>query len=129
MQIILYGIVGGITTLINIIAYWACTRLLYIPVVASTVIAWTVAVIFAYWANRKFVFHSTVNTLSGILKEASEFLFFRITTGVLDVIIMYLFVDVFGFYDVIVKTVSNIIVIILNYIASKIIIFKGEKSS
>ena len=128
MQIILYGIVGGITTLINIIAYWACTRLLYIPVVASTVIAWTVAVVFAYWANRTFVFHSTVNTLSGIIKEASEFLFFRITTGVLDVIIMYLFVDVFGFYDVIVKTTSNIIVIILNYIASKIIIFKGEKA-
>ena len=128
MKIILYGIVGGITNLINIIAYWACTRLLYIPVVASTVIAWTVAVVFAYWANRTFVFHSTVNTLSGIIKEASEFLFFRITTGVLDVIIMYLFVDVFGFYDVIVKTTSNIIVIILNYIASKIIIFKGEKA-
>ena len=128
MQIILYGIVGGITTLINIIAYWACTRVLYIPVVASTVIAWIVALIFAYWANRKFVFHSTVNTFSGIIKEASEFVGFRIITGLLDVIIMYLFVDVFGFYDVIVKTVSNIIVIILNYIASKIIIFKGEKS-
>ena len=127
MQIILYGIVGGITTLINIIAYWACTRLLYIPVVASTVIAWIVALIFAYWANRKFVFHSTVNTFSGIIKEASEFVGFRIITGLLDVIIMYLFVDVFGFYDVIVKTVSNIIVIILNYIASKIIVFKGAE--
>ena len=127
MQIILYGIVGGITTLINIIAYWACTRVLYIPVVASTVIAWIVALIFAYWANRKFVFHSTVNTFSGIIKEASEFVGFRIITGLLDVIIMYLFVDVFGFYDVIVKTVSNIIVIILNYIASKIIVFKGAE--
>ena len=127
MQIILYGIVGGITTLINIIAYWACTRVLYLPVVASTVIAWIVALIFAYWANRKFVFHSTVNTFSGIIKEASEFVGFRIITGLLDVIIMYLFVDVFGFYDVIVKTVSNIIVIILNYIASKIIVFKGAE--
>ena len=52
----------------------------------------------------------------------------RIATGVMDVIIMYLFVDVLGFYDVIVKTVSNILVIILNYVASKLFIFKGEKS-
>ena len=128
MQIILYGIVGGITTAINIFAYWACTRLMNIPVVASTVIAWTIAVLFAYWANRKFVFHSTVNSFSGIIKEASEFFFFRIATGVLDVIIMYVFVDVLGFYDVVIKAASNILVIILNYIASKIIIFKGEKS-
>ena len=128
LQIILYGIVGGITTAINIFAYWLCTRLLHIPVVASTVIAWTIAVLFAYWANRKFVFHSTINSFSGIFKEASEFFFFRIATGVLDVIIMYVFVDVLGFYDVVIKAASNILVIILNYIASKIIIFKGEKS-
>ena len=128
MQIILYGIVGVITTAINIFAYWLCTRLLYIPVVASTVIAWTIAVLFAYWANRKFVFHSTINSFTGILREASEFFLCRIATGILDVIIMYIFVDVLGFYDVVIKTASNILVIVLNYIASKIIIFKGDKS-
>ncbi|MBQ7221411.1 MAG: GtrA family protein [Synergistaceae bacterium] len=128
MQIILYGIFGGITTLINIFAYWACTRILNIPVVASTVCAWTIAVLFAYWANRNFVFHSNTNSLRGILTEASEFFMCRIATGVMDVIIMYIFVGVLGFYDVIVKAVSNILVIILNYIASKIFIFKGEKS-
>lgn len=96
------------------------------PVVPSTVIAWTVAVLFSYWGNRNFVFHSNN---SGILKEAAEFFSCRIATGVLDVIIMYIFVDVLDFPDVIVKTTSNIIVIILNYIASKLFIFKGEKSS
>ena len=126
MQIILYGIFGGITTLINIFAYWACTRILNIPVVASTVCAWTIAVLFAYWANRNFVFHSKN---SDILKEFTEFFACRIGTGILDVIIMYIFVDVLGFYDVVIKTASNILVIILNYIASKLFIFKGEKSS
>ena len=79
---------------------------------------------FSYWGNRNFVFHSKN---SGILKEATEFFGCRIATGVLDVVIMYVFADVLGFYDVIVKTTSNIIVIILNYIASKLFIFKGGK--
>ena len=51
----------------------------------------------------------------------------RSGTGILDVIIMYIFVDVLGFYDVLIKTASNILVIILNYIASKLFIFKGDK--
>ena len=92
-------------------------------------IAWTVAVVFSYWGNRNFVFHSKTNSHSGILKEAAEFFSCRIATGLLDVAIMYIFADVLGFYDVTVKTVSNIIVIILNYIASKLFIFKGEKQS
>ena len=125
----LYGICGVLTTVINIFVYWLCTRIFSWPVVSSTVIAWTVAVLFAYWSNRKFVFHSTTNTHSGILKEAAEFFSCRIATGVLDVIIMYIFVDVLGFYDVVIKTASNILVIILNYIASKLFIFKGETQS
>ena len=125
----LYGIFGVLTTVINIFAYWLFTRVFSCPVVASTVIAWTIAVFFAYWSNRKFVFRSAANTHSAVLKEAAEFFSCRIATGILDVIIMYIFVDVLGFYDVFIKTASNILVIILNYIASKLFIFRGEKSS
>lgn len=53
----------------------------------------------------------------------------RITTGIIDMVIMYVFVDVLGFHDVGVKVVSNIIVVILNYVFSKILVFKGEKHS
>ena len=125
LQLILYGICGALTTIINILVYWIATRILSWPVVASTVIAWVIAFLFAYWANRTFVFHSK----GPIMKEFIEFFVCRIATGVLDVIIMYLFVDVLGFYDVLIKTASNILVIILNYIASKLFIFKGGKSS
>ena len=123
-QLVLYGIVGALTTAINIVAYWFLTRVLECPVVMSTVIAWLVALLFAYWANRKYVFESHS---AEILKEASEFFFARVTTGVLDVIIMYIFVDVLGYHDVWIKTASNILVIILNYIFSKLIIFKPER--
>ena len=128
MHLFLYGIFGVLTTLLDIFAYWVCSRLLSIPVVPSTVIAWTVAVFFAYWSNKNFVFHSKTSTSSGMLKEAGEFFACRIATGILDVVIMYVFADVLGFYDVAVKITSNIIVIILNYIASKLFIFKGENS-
>ena len=126
LQLILYGIFGVLTTVINIFVYWLCTRVFSWPVVISTVIAWVIAFLFAYWSNRKFVFNSKN---PDILKEFTEFFSCRIATGILDVIIMYIFVDVLGFYDVIIKTASNILVVILNYIASKLFIFKGGKSS
>ena len=124
-QIILYGIAGVITTLINIVAYWALTRLLALNVTLSTVIAWVIAVVFAFWSNRVWVFHSN----GKILTEAAEFLSARIATGVLDVAIMYVFADVLALPDVWVKAVSNIIVIILNYVLSKLFIFKKEEKS
>ena len=129
IQLILYGIFGVLTTVINIVAYWFTTRVAGIAVVPSTAIAWTVAVFFAYWSNRNFVFHSSAHTFSDILTEAASFFAARITTGIIDIVIMYVFVDVLGLHDVVVKVASNILVIILNYVFSKILVFKGEKNS
>ena len=125
-QLIAYGIVGGITTVINFISYWVVSRFLYVPVVPSAIIAWVTAFIFAYWANRTFVFRSH----NPILPEVTEFFLCRVSTGVLDVVIMFVFADLLGFYDMGVKVASSVIVIILNYIASKLFIFrnKGERA-
>lgn len=125
-ELIVYGIVGGITTVINFASYWTVTRFLYVPVVPSTVIAWITAFAFAYWANRTFVFRSH----NSVLPEVLEFFMCRVSTGILDVVIMYVFADVLDLYDMGVKIASSMIVIILNYIASKLFIFrkKGEKS-
>lgn len=123
-ELIIYGIVGGITTLIDIIVYWLVSRFLFVPVVPSTIIAWIVAFIFAYWSNRKFVFHSH----NPVIPEAFQFFICRVSTGILDVVIMYVFADVLGLYDVAVKITSNIIVIILNYIASKLFIFRNKEN-
>ena len=126
-QLFLYGIVGGLTTVLNIFVYWLITRIFGVGVVPATITAWFIAVLFAYWANRKYVFHSKVKSFFGVIFEACYFFACRIATGFIDVVIMYLFVDVFGFDDVIIKTASNIIVIILNYVASKVFIFRGDE--
>ena len=122
-QLILYGVFGVLTTLINIIAYWLI-RKFEVAIITSTIIAWLAAVFFAYWSNRKYVFQSTNTSLIAIFFEAVYFFACRIATGVFDVAFMYIFADLLGFNDLIVKIVSNVIVVILNYIASKLFIFK-----
>lgn len=122
-QLVLYGIFGVLTTIINIVAYWL-VRKFDISITISAAIAWLVAVFFAYWSNRRYVFESTNTSLIAIFFEAIYFFACRIATGIFDVAFMYLFADILAFNEVITKIVANIIVIVLNYIASKLFIFR-----
>ena len=92
----------------------------------STVIAWVLAVLFAYVTNRKWVFHSKAVTRQEIVREGISFYLCRLGTGVLDWLGMYVMVDVLHWNDLIVKIAVNIIVIILNYVASKLIVFRKK---
>ena len=125
-EIILYLFFGGCTTLVNIVFYFICSRM-GCGTVLSTVLAWVISVLFAYITNRKYVFESKAFGFSGIFKETLNFFACRIATGLLDVAIMFLFVDVLHFNDMIIKIASNIVVIILNYVASKLLIFNKKK--
>ena len=125
-KIFLYLVFGALTTLLNIFLYWFCSRIFEIPVVPSTIIAWIGGVLFAYHTNGKYVFESKAETWGEKLHEALNFFMCRLATGFIDVIIMYVFADLIGFDDVWVKTISNIIVIILNYVGSKIFVFTDE---
>ncbi len=118
---ILYIFFGGLTTLINIVAYSLCYYLCHIGNVPSNIIAWILGVIFAFITNKIYVFESKSKS---ILYEISTFFTCRAGTGLLDLGIMYLSVDVFALNELLMKILSNIIVIILNYVFSKVIIFK-----
>lgn len=126
-DIVMYIIFGVLTTLTNILVYWLCAHLLNLGVMPSTIIAWIFAVLFAYLTNRKYVFYSEAVTVSEIIKEIVSFFTCRLATGVVDWICMFVFVDLAHFNDVFIKIIANIIVIILNYVASKLIIFKHKK--
>lgn len=127
-HILFYLIFGVLTTAVNFIVYYICARLLNIDTVPSTIISWIIAVLFAYITNRKWVFESQVTTRKGILIEIGMFFLFRLATGILDTVIMYVTVDVWEFNELIMKIVSNIIVIILNYVFSKLLIFRKRKN-
>ena len=121
---ILYIIFGALTTLVNIAAYWLFAHPLMLPTVPSSVIAWVLAVLFAYLTNRKWVFQSEAVTGREILREGVSFYLCRLGTGILDWVCMFIMVDRLCWNDMIVKIAVNILVIILNYVASKLIVFK-----
>lgn len=125
-SIILYLFFGFCSTVINIAAYFVAARMLRMNTVSATIFAWVAAVIFAFVTNKVWVFDSKSWAAKVVLYEAAAFFAARIATGVLDVAIMYVFVDRMHMNDVIIKTVSNVIVIIANYIASKMIVFKRK---
>lgn len=122
-DVIPYLFFGVCTTAVNIVSYAFFAHVLNAGTTASTILAWFFAVLFAYLTNRKWVFKSEAKTSKEIIREVSEFFGFRFATGVLDWLIMVVFVDGFHLNDVIIKAIANIIVIVLNYIASKLVIF------
>ncbi|MDF2942527.1 MAG: gtcA [Herbinix sp.] len=123
---ILYVFFGGCTTLVNILVYYIGTRIFSISVMPSTVIAWCFAVLFAYITNRKIVFKSENITLKSVSIELGTFVSCRLFTGAIDLGIMYIFVDLLKINDLFIKIISNIIVILGNYIASRLLIFKNH---
>lgn len=125
-DIILYVFFGGCTTVINVITYFLCFNLMHIPNVVSTAIAWVIAVAFAFITNKLFVFDSKSFEKSIIIHEILTFFGSRVATGVLEVGIMFVAVDMLHWNALIWKILCNIIVIILNYVASKLIIFKKK---
>jgi putative flippase GtrA len=93
-------------------------------IMLGTFLAWWFAVGFAYVANRKLVFHSQNKAMKAILLELTFFIACRLLTGVLDLGIMYFFVDRLRYPDLLLKIISNILVILGNYIASSLFIFR-----
>lgn len=125
-SIIAYLFFGVLTTLINWGSYFLCYNIVHIPNVPSTIIAWILAVAFAFITNKIWVFDSKSFDGKVLLHEIWTFIAARLITGILDVI--NLAVDVFAMNSTVWKLISNIIVIILNYIFSKLIIFKKGNS-
>lgn len=124
--IILYGIFGVLTTIINIATYAICYRVIGIANVPSDIIAWVVGVAFAFITNKLYVFESKSMDKGTFFSELAKFVAARLATGVLDVAIMFIGVDVMHGPDVILKVASNVIVIILNYVLSKLVVFKKK---
>ena len=91
--------------------------------------AWIVAVSFAFVTNKLFVFDSKSFDKKVLLHEISSFFGCRVATGVLDIAIMYIAIDILNLNALFWKFVSNILVIIANYIASKLIIFKKSEKN
>ena len=128
-QIILYLFFGVCTTAINTVSYWLLCDVLPLGNIFSTILAWLAAVIFAFITNKLFVFESKHTSAQDCINEAVSFFGCRLLTGILDVVIMAVAVDLLKWNGLLWKLISNIIVTIINYIASKCIIFRDTRNN
>lgn len=127
-ELINYLIFGVLTTVISLAVYYLSIFTFLNPDIAiqlqiANIISWVAGVTFAYFTNRKFVFESTTTNK---LQEATKFVSSRVTTLLLDMFIMWLFVTILHFNDRIMKLVSQVLVIVGNYILSKLLVFKNN---
>ena len=125
---ILYLFFGGLTTLVNIVVYWICTRLFSLGYEAANVAAWIVAVSFAFVTNKLFVFESKSSKTGTLLWELFTFFGGRLLTLGAEMLLLYVGIDLLGWHDLIVKVISNIVVILLNFVISKLLVFRRKKA-
>lgn len=125
-EVILYLVFGGLTTLTNIGAYALFARVFHMNLMAANGLALALSILFAYVTNKLFVFESKTDSWGAVLQEFASFMACRLATAVLDMFLMYITVSVAGLYDLLMKVIVNVIVIVLNFVFSKLIIFKKK---
>lgn len=138
-ELFVYGVVGVLTTAINYAAYAGGTRGLAalmgiapdhgVLILAVKIVAWGLSVAFAFWANKKYVFFSRDWSARTLRRELPGFVSARLLSLGFDAAFVELTVHLMGMNDLIATLIANVIVIVLNYFASKFWIFrKGSEN-
>lgn len=125
-EVILYIFFGCLTTVANYVPYVIMTELLHANEFLSVAVAWIISVLFAYFTNRKWVFRSTASGTKEIAFEMVSFFAARAFSLVVDMACMYVGKTLLGLNHLLVKLFANVLVIILNYVFSKLIIFRKK---
>ena len=123
-DILSYLFFGVLTTVVNYVVYLPCYNTLGLSAVVSNGIAWAVAVAFAYLTNKPFVFKSNDWSAKTVIPELSKFVGCRVGSGLAESLILLVAVDLLGWNGNLWKLLTNVLVVILNYIGSKLLVFK-----
>lgn len=124
-ETILYVIFGILTTIVNLIAYYLFSNIININYLISNAIAWIISVVFAYITNKFFVFNSSYINKDVIIEEFIKFMNCRLISGLSEVVLLFLFVDLLLMNDIVAKLIIGVLVVLINFIFSKVFIFKG----
>lgn len=125
-DVLVYLVFGVLTTVVNYLVYLPVYNLLGWSAATSNAVAWVAAVTFAYVTNKPFVFKSHDWSLNTVLPELSKFVGCRIASGAAETLILLISVDILGWNGNIWKLVTSVLVVILNYFASKFLVFKTK---
>lgn len=125
-EVISYLFFGGLTTLVNCIVYLPCYNILQWSGTLSNAVAWVVAVAFAFVTNKPFVFKSHDWSAKTLFPELTKFVSCRIGSGLLETAIIFVLVDCLNWNGNIIKLLTSVLVVILNYVASKLLVFRKK---
>lgn len=122
-SIFLYLLFGGISFFLNIALFAILNSTMNVNELVANIIAWILCVLFQFFTNRSWVFDGKVNTKVEFIKQMAEFFGGRIFTLVIEEVILAVFITWLAFNAVAVKLIAQVIVIVLNYIISKVWVF------
>ena len=123
-DILSYLFFGVLTTVVNWLVYFPLFNWAGVSATISTIIAWVVAVAFAYLTNKPFVFKSHDWSVKAVKPELAKFIGCRIGSGAMEVAVIWLTVDLLLWNGNLMKIVVSVLVVVLNYIGSKLLVFK-----
>ena len=125
-ELVAYLFAGVATTVVNYVVYFIATRWFGLAVMPGTGVAWVLAVAFGYAVNKAFVFKTHCESMAALVKEAVSFFTMRLVSLGAETVIMFVTVEMIGLNDLVMKLLTNFIVIVLNYVFSKLFIFKKK---
>ena len=123
-EMLLYLFFGGLTFVVSVITYGFFNVSLGLDELIANIISWIIAVTFAFFTNRIWVFNSPTNGAREFVAQLISFFGGRVVTLVIEEIILLVFITWLKFPSMIIKIIAQIIVIVLNYVISKLIVFK-----
>lgn len=125
-DVLAYLFFGGLTTVVNYLVYLPCHNWLQISASVSNIIAWIVAVAFAFLTNKPFVFKSHDWSAKVLWPELTKFVGCRIGSGVLETVIIFVTVDCLNWDGNWMKLITSVLVVVLNYFGSKLLVFREK---
>lgn len=125
-DVLSYLIFGVLTTVVNYAVYLPVYNLLHLSAAVSNMLSWVVAVAFAYLTNKPFVFQSHDWSCKTVVPELTKFVSCRIASGAMETGILFLTVDLLHWNGNVWKLVTQVLVVVLNYVASKLLVFRKK---
>ena len=126
-DILIYLVFGVLTTVVNYLVYLPCYNVLKLSGSLSNVLAWIGAVAFAFVTNKPFVFHSHDWSLKVLRPELTKFVGCRLGSGLLETGIIFVTVDCLHWNGNVMKLLVSVLTVVLNYVASKLVVFRKGK--
>lgn len=129
-EIVMYIVFGLATTLVSLAVYSACVELLAFDITVSSGISWVMSVSFAFVTNKLFVFEASSRQFTTVLRECLSFFGARLLSGAVEIFMPELLYgagldfELFGIKGFAAKLLVNVIVIIMNYVLSKLFVFR-----